>query len=54
MIPFRNITLADKPAIEKYLINGECENPETVFDEILSRREQANARYAIVEGRVFD
>jgi hypothetical protein len=50
MIPFRNITLADKPAIEKYLINGECGNPETVFDEILSRREQTNARYAIVEG----
>lgn len=50
MIPFRNITLADKPAIEKYLINGKCENPEVVFDDILSRRQQTNARYAIMEG----
>lgn len=50
MIPFRNITLSDKPAIEKYLINGKCENPEVVFDNILSRRQQTNARYAIVEG----
>lgn len=50
MIPFKNVTVADKPVIEKYMTADRQNNADMLFDNIWSRREETNARYAIVEG----
>jgi hypothetical protein len=50
MIPFKNVTLADRPVIERFTLSGECENAALSFDNVWEGRHETNARYAIVEG----
>lgn len=49
MIPFRNLTLADKPVIERFVCESGRDSSDMLFDNLWAERHQTNVRFAVVE-----
>lgn len=49
MIPFKNLTLADRPVVERYAAAAGREDAGAFFENIWNSRHETNVRFAVVE-----